>query len=152
MFFSSFSCFFVCHFVQTHIFATKVLLFSHICKRETYFFKKKSYFTSFSSPIPFVLPLYATYLPSTLFLKTIDLIYYPPPNITCLYTLHFTLFTIHFTPEKTPSKAIFLAHIKKKYYFCGEIRNIKLTPFATCLHPSSYSAPSCYCSALLCYG
>ena len=129
MFFSSFSCFFVCHFVQTHIFATKVLLFSHICKRETYFFKKKSYFTSFSSPISLCSPF-----------------------VCHLLSPAFTLFTLHFTPEKTPSKAIFLAHIKKKYYFCGEIRNIKLTPFATCLHPSSYSAPSYYCSALLCYG
>ena len=32
------------------------------------------------------------------------------------------------------------------------IRNIQLTPFAACLYPSSYSAPSCYCSALLWYG
>ena len=150
MFFSSFSCFFVCHFVQTHIFATKVLLFSHICKRETYFFKKKSYFTSFSSPISLCSP-FVCHLPAEHIIfennrsHLLSATYYHLP-------LHFTLFTIHFTPEKTPSKAIFLAHIKKKYYFCGEIRNIKLTPFATCLHPSSYSAPSCYCSSLLCYG
>ena len=32
------------------------------------------------------------------------------------------------------------------------IRNIQLTPFSACLSPSSYSAPSCYCSALLWYG
>ena len=57
------------------------------------FLRKSHILPLFLLLFPFVLPLYATYLPSTLFLKTIDLIYYPPPNITCLYTLHLTLYT-----------------------------------------------------------
>ena len=93
MFFSSFSYFFICHFVQTHIFATKVLLFLHIRKREINFFDKKSYFLSCSSPI------------------SLHLGEYHRP-------LHSTPYTLHLTPEKSLSKVNFLAHIKKKYYFC----------------------------------
>ena len=66
MFYSSFSYNFACYIGETTFFATKVLLFSHIRKRETLFFNKKSYFISFSSPYPFSSPfvchLLATYL------------------------------------------------------------------------------------------
>ena len=75
-------------------------------------FLRKSYILPlFLLLFPFVIPLYATYLPSTLFLKTINLIYYPPPNITCLYTLHSSRYTLH--QKKHPPRQFFL-HISKK--------------------------------------
>ena len=76
---------------ETTYFATKVLLFLHIRKREIIFFDKKSYFLSFSSPISLHLGEYHQPLHST------------PYNLI---------------PEKSLSKVNFLAHIKKKYYFC----------------------------------
>ena len=42
MFYSIFSYNFACYIGETTFFATKVLLFSHIRKRETYFFQKKA--------------------------------------------------------------------------------------------------------------
>ena len=73
MFLSSFSYNFACYIGETTFFATKVLLFSHIRKRETYFFNKKSYFTSFFFSYFLLLMTWQT-----------------PPR---LYTLHFTLYT-----------------------------------------------------------
>ena len=108
MFFSSFSCFFVCHFVQTHIFATKVLLFSHICKRETYFFKKKLYFTSFSSPISLCYP-FVCHLPAEHIIfennrsHLLSATYYHLPLHSSPYTLY----------KKHPPRQFFL-HISKK--------------------------------------
>ena len=51
---------------ETTILGAKLVKISHIRKRETHFFNKKSYFISFSSPYPFSSPfvchLLATYL------------------------------------------------------------------------------------------
>ena len=66
-FLAVFSRFSARHIGETAKYATKVLFFSHIRKRETYFFNKKSYFTSFFFSyfllFPVVCHLSATYLP-----------------------------------------------------------------------------------------
>ena len=66
MFLSSFLRKIGCYRRKTPILGAKLVKISHIRKRETHFFYKKSYFISFSSPYPFSSPfvchLLATYL------------------------------------------------------------------------------------------
>ena len=98
MFFSSFSYNFACYIGETTFFATKVLLFSHIRKRETYFFNKKSYFPSFSSPISLSFgQISPAFTPYTL--------HHP-------YSPHKMTRIIHFFASK-------LAYINQKHYFCN---------------------------------
>ena len=66
MFLSSFLHKIGCYRLKTPILGAKLVKISHIRKRGTHFFNKKSYFISFSSPYPFSSPfvchLHATYL------------------------------------------------------------------------------------------
>ena len=99
MFLSSFSYNFARQIGETAYFATKVLLFSHIRKRETYFFYKKSNFASFSSPI-------------SLSFGQISPAFTP-------YTLHHP-YLPHKMTRITHFFASKLAYINKKQYLCSE--------------------------------
>jgi hypothetical protein len=90
MFYSIFSYNFACYIGETTFFATKVLLFSHIRKRETHFFYKKSQFASFRSFFRFFLQLsleqttglYPIYSEANYHLQFAPrAIYYPPATL-----------------------------------------------------------------------
>ena len=64
MFLSSFLHKIGCYRRKTPILGAKLVKISHIRKRETHFFNKKSYFISFSSPYPFSSPFVCHLSPS----------------------------------------------------------------------------------------